>query len=47
LYRYAAVSGIISSIPDCVIGGMTTFLFCNVFVSGLKVGLNSVVTHSA
>jgi len=34
---FAKVSGIISSIPDCVIGGMTTFLFCNVFVSGLKV----------
>ena len=23
--------------PDCVVGGMTTFLFCNVFVSGLSV----------
>ena len=33
----AKISGIISSIPDSVIGGMTTFLFCNVFVSGLKV----------
>ncbi|ACO69125.1 Nucleobase:Cation symporter-2 family [Micromonas commoda] len=32
----AKVSGIISSIPDCVIGGMTTFLFVNVFISGLK-----------
>ena len=32
----AKVSGIISAIPDCVIGGMTTFLFVNVFVSGLK-----------
>ena len=31
------VSGIISSMPDCVVGGMTTFLFCNVFVSGLSV----------
>jgi len=31
------VSGIVSSIPDCVIGGMTTFLFCNVFVSGIKI----------
>jgi uric acid-xanthine permease len=31
------ISGIISSIPDSVIGGMTTFLFCNVFVSGLTV----------
>jgi NCS2 family nucleobase:cation symporter-2 len=33
----AKISGIISSIPDSVVGGMTTFLFCNVFVSGLKV----------
>ena len=32
----AKISGIISSIPDCVIGGMTTFLFVNVFISGLK-----------
>ena len=31
------ISGIISSMPDCVVGGMTTFLFCNVFVSGLAV----------
>jgi len=33
----AKISGVISTIPDCVLGGMTTFLFCNVFVSGLKV----------
>eukprot|EP00931_Biecheleriopsis_adriatica_P030501 TRINITY_DN17989_c0_g1_i4.p1 TRINITY_DN17989_c0_g1~~TRINITY_DN17989_c0_g1_i4.p1 ORF type:complete len:605 (-),score=111.75 TRINITY_DN17989_c0_g1_i4:47-1861(-) len=33
----AKISGIISSIPDCVIGGMTTFLFCQVLVSGLAV----------
>ena len=32
----AKISGIITSIPDCVIGGMTTFLFVNVFISGLK-----------
>lgn len=31
------ISGVISSMPDCVVGGMTTFLFCNVFVSGLAV----------
>lgn len=41
----AKISGIISSIPDCVLGGMTTFLFCQVLVSGLailsKVDLNS------
>jgi len=28
----AKFSGVISSIPDCVIGGMTTFLFANVLV---------------
>lgn len=38
----AKVSGIISSIPDAVIGGMTTFLFCNVFVSGIKVVADGV-----
>ena len=32
----AKISGIISAIPDCVIGGMTTFLFVNVFISGLN-----------
>eukprot|EP00217_Crustomastix_stigmatica_P001348 CAMPEP_0183818248 /NCGR_PEP_ID=MMETSP0803_2-20130417/61944_1 /TAXON_ID=195967 /ORGANISM="Crustomastix stigmata, Strain CCMP3273" /LENGTH=580 /DNA_ID=CAMNT_0026063137 /DNA_START=17 /DNA_END=1759 /DNA_ORIENTATION=- len=31
------IAGIITSIPDCVLGGMTIFLFCNVFVSGIKV----------
>lgn len=31
------VSGIITSIPDSVLGGMTIFLFCNVFVSGVVV----------
>ena len=40
----AKVSGIISSIPDCVLGGMTTFLFCNVFVSGLKVTSSADLT---
>jgi len=34
---FAKFSGIISSIPDCVLGGMTTFLFCQVLVSGLAV----------
>ncbi|CAK8993928.1 unnamed protein product [Durusdinium trenchii] len=27
----------IASIPDCVLGGMTTFLFANVFVSGINI----------
>lgn len=31
------ISGLITSIPDCVLGGMTIFLFSNVFVSGLKI----------
>lgn len=26
------------AIPDCVLGGMTTFLFANVAVTGIKVG---------
>jgi len=34
---FAKFSGVISSIPDCVLGGMTTFLFCQVLVSGLSV----------
>lgn len=28
-------AGIITSMPDCVIGGMTIFLFCNVLASGV------------
>jgi len=31
------IAGIITSIPDSVLGGMTIFLFCNVFVSGVSV----------
>lgn len=30
------VAGVITSIPDCVIGGMTIFLFANVLASGVK-----------
>lgn len=29
------VAGLITSIPDCVLGGMTLFLFANVFTSGI------------
>ena len=29
--------GVVASIPDCVLGGMTTFLFANVIVSGITV----------
>eukprot|EP00956_Cyclotella_meneghiniana_P000507 scaffold557_cov75-Cyclotella_meneghiniana.AAC.9 len=32
---FSKISGIITSIPDCVIGGMTIFLFANVLVSGI------------
>lgn len=34
---FGKIAGVITSIPDCVLGGMTIFLFCNVFTSGLKV----------
>eukprot|EP00814_Leptocylindrus_danicus_P001091 CAMPEP_0116010320 /NCGR_PEP_ID=MMETSP0321-20121206/3936_1 /TAXON_ID=163516 /ORGANISM="Leptocylindrus danicus var. danicus, Strain B650" /LENGTH=560 /DNA_ID=CAMNT_0003479407 /DNA_START=64 /DNA_END=1746 /DNA_ORIENTATION=+ len=30
------ISGIITSIPDCVLGGMTIFLFSSVFTSGIR-----------
>lgn len=33
----AKVGGWVTTIPDCVLGGMTTFLFANVCVSGIKV----------
>jgi uracil-xanthine permease len=32
---FSKVAGIITSIPDCVLGGMTIFLFANVLVSGI------------
>eukprot|EP00897_Mesotaenium_endlicherianum_P000924 jgi/Mesen1/10832/ME000093S10348 len=34
---FAKVAGAILSIPDCVLGGMTTFLFINVSVSGMRI----------
>lgn len=34
----AKFGAFILTIPDCVLGGMTTFLFANVIVSGIKVG---------
>jgi len=34
---FGKIAGIITSIPDCVVGGMTIFLFCNVLVSGIVV----------
>lgn len=32
---FGKISGIITSIPDCVLGGMTIFLFANVLTSGI------------
>ncbi|KAL3791436.1 hypothetical protein HJC23_011492 [Cyclotella cryptica] len=33
---FAKIAGVITSIPDAVLGGMTIFLFANVFVSGIS-----------
>lgn len=33
---FGKVAGIITSIPDCVLGGMTIFLFANVLASGIN-----------
>ncbi|CAB1115931.1 unnamed protein product [Ectocarpus sp. CCAP 1310/34] len=33
----AKIAAFFTSIPDCVLGGMTTFLFANVAVSGIKI----------
>ena len=33
----AKISAVINSIPYCVLGGMTTFLFVNIVVSGVKI----------
>eukprot|EP00437_Effrenium_voratum_P015452 CAMPEP_0181441454 /NCGR_PEP_ID=MMETSP1110-20121109/23519_1 /TAXON_ID=174948 /ORGANISM="Symbiodinium sp., Strain CCMP421" /LENGTH=658 /DNA_ID=CAMNT_0023565345 /DNA_START=46 /DNA_END=2022 /DNA_ORIENTATION=+ len=35
----------IASIPDCVVGGMTTFLFANVFVSGINIVTTGEMTR--
>jgi len=32
---FAKIAGVITSIPDCVLGGMTIFLFANVLISGI------------
>jgi len=32
---FSKIAGIITSIPDCVLGGMTIFLFANVLTSGI------------
>ncbi len=33
----AKFAAVITTIPDCVFGGMTTFLFANVIASGIKI----------
>jgi NCS2 family nucleobase:cation symporter-2 len=40
------VAGVITSIPDCVLGGMTIFLFCNVLVSGISLAGEVELKHS-
>lgn len=42
---FGKVAGIITSIPDCVLGGMTIFLFANVLVSGIALA-NKCELHS-
>ena len=40
------ISGLITSIPDCVLGGMTIFLFANVFTSGIKlIGMENLTSR--
>ena len=34
---FAKVAAFFTSIPDCVLGGMTTFLFASVLVSGIRI----------
>jgi uric acid-xanthine permease len=41
----AKVGAFFVSIPNCVLGGMTTFLFANVFVSGIKLITMNFVTR--
>lgn len=45
IFLYFVNAGVITAIPDCVLGGMTIFLFANVLTSGInltsQVDLNS------
>ncbi len=43
---FGKIAGIITSIPDCVIGGMTIFLFCNVLVSGISLAATNLDVNS-
>jgi uric acid-xanthine permease len=42
---FSKIAGIITAIPDCVIGGMTIFLFANVLASGIALAA-TVDLHS-
>jgi uric acid-xanthine permease len=42
---FAKIGAFFVSIPNCVLGGMTTFLFANVFVSGVKIMMLNAVTR--
>lgn len=42
---FGYIAAIIASIPEAVIGGMTTFLFCNVFISGIRIICSKPVTR--
>lgn len=41
----AKFAAIITTIPDCVFGGMTTFLFANVIASGIKIIVGDRLTR--
>mmetsp|Transcript_33398 Transcript_33398/g.38875 ORF Transcript_33398/g.38875 Transcript_33398/m.38875 type:complete len:573 (+) Transcript_33398:94-1812(+) len=43
---FGKIAGIITSIPDCVIGGMTIFLFCNVLISGISLAASNLDINS-
>mmetsp|Transcript_33222 Transcript_33222/g.48777 ORF Transcript_33222/g.48777 Transcript_33222/m.48777 type:complete len:583 (-) Transcript_33222:111-1859(-) len=43
---FGKVAGVITSIPDCVIGGMTIFLFSNVLVSGVSLAASTLDMNS-
>jgi xanthine/uracil permease len=42
---FSKIAGVITSIPDCVLGGMTIFLFANVLSSGIAL-TGSIDMHS-
>lgn len=42
---FGYIAAVIASIPEAVIGGMTTFLFCNVFISGIRIICSKPITR--